>query len=73
MKTPQKIFLILSLFFITSFSYNSTVYLCDSSTSIAYHQVKSCRGLKACTHSIIAVSQTKAFNEYEKKPCKICY
>ena len=73
MKLLHKIFLALSLFFIISFSSDTTVYVCDSSTSVAYHETKLCRGLNACTHTIIAVTQTKAINSYGKRACKICY
>lgn len=71
----KNLLFVLSLFLTMSFISNSdeTVYICDSSTSVAYHQTKSCRGLGKCTHEIIAVPKSKAISTYEKRACKICY
>ena len=49
------------------------VYVCDSSTSVAYHSSKSCKGLNRCTHQIIEVSKQDAIDKYGKRACKICY
>lgn len=52
---------------------DETVYVCDSSTSVAYHKTKTCSGLNRCTHEIITVTKTKAIDTYGKRACKICY
>lgn len=49
------------------------VYVCNSSTSVAYHQDRDCRGLGRCRHEIIYVTQEEAVNTYGKRACKICY
>ena len=49
------------------------VYVCDSDTSVAYHQSKECRGLNRCTHTIIYITKKEAINTYGKRACKICY
>lgn len=51
----------------------ANVYICNSSTSVAYHSKKDCRGLNRCTHTIIEVSEEKAAKEYSKRKCKVCY
>jgi hypothetical protein len=73
MKLIRNLSLALSLMLITSFSGDSSVFVCDSNTSVAYHYTKTCRGLNACTHTIIQVSKTSAINSYGKRACKICY
>jgi hypothetical protein len=52
---------------------SATVYICDSSTSIAYHSDKNCKGLNRCTHTIVSVSEDDAVKKYKKRRCKICY
>lgn len=74
MKLLKNLFLSLSLLISVSFiSADETVYVCDSSTSVAYHQKKNCSGLNRCTHEIITVTKTKAIDTYGKRACKICY
>jgi hypothetical protein len=48
------------------------VYVCDSKSSVAYHEKKDCSGLKKCKHEIIYITKTEAQNK-GKRPCKICY
>lgn len=57
----------------TSFKVTDYVYVCKSSTSVAYHAKQSCRGLSKCTHEVIKVTKTEATNTYRKRACKICY
>ena len=47
------------------------VYVCTGEKSVAYHAVKSCRGLNRCSGEIKAVtlSQAKAMG---RRACKIC-
>lgn len=74
MKLLKNLILPLSILISLSFiSADETVYICDSETSIAYHQKKSCSGLNRCTHEIITVTKTKAIDTYRKRACKICY
>ena len=73
MKLLKKIGLASLLLILISFSSESSVYVCDSSTSVAYHSSSDCRGLNKCTHTIIRVSQNDAINKYGKRACKICY
>ena len=47
------------------------VYICESSTSYAYHQSKTCRGLSRCTHSIKELTKDTAAKK--RKACKICF
>jgi hypothetical protein len=49
------------------------VFVCDSTTSVAYHETKNCRGLNRCTHEIIQVTKRDAIENYGKRACKICY
>ncbi|MEI6949435.1 hypothetical protein V9K67_19770 [Paraflavisolibacter sp. H34] len=51
----------------------ANVYVCVSTTSVAYHNQKSCRGLNRCTHQVVTVSEEKAVKEYGKRKCLICY
>lgn len=51
----------------------ATVYVCDSSGSVAYHSDKNCSGLNRCTHKIIAVTETEAIKTYGKRKCRKCY
>jgi ureidoglycolate hydrolase len=51
---------------------NEKVYVCKSSTSVAYHNNINCYGLKKCTHQIISVTIDEAKN-MGKRACKICY
>ena len=49
------------------------VYLCDSSSSYAYHRDFNCRGLQHCKHGIFRTTKDSAINYYNRRPCKICY
>jgi len=70
----MKSLLIAFSFFLLSFSQssNGVVFVCDSSTSYAYHSYQNCRGLNRCKHQIISVTENQAQN-MGKRPCKICY
>ncbi|SFT63802.1 hypothetical protein SAMN05216474_1476 [Lishizhenia tianjinensis] len=46
------------------------VYICKSTSAQRYHLKKSCRGLNACTHDIIAVSLATAKGTYQRSLCK---
>lgn len=48
------------------------VYVCDSSTSVAYHAYENCKGLNKCTHAIVFVTKEEAVN-MGKRACRICY
>lgn len=66
---------ILSLAILLFTSFKSVVlkvYVCDSSTSVAYHDTKTCRGLNKCSHEIIYITKTDAIAK-GKRACKICY
>jgi hypothetical protein len=73
MKNLKRFSLLLSLLLTLSFTSSTTVFVCDSETSIAYHASRSCKGLNRCTHTIISVSENDAINRYGKRACKICY
>ncbi len=45
------------------------VYICNSGTAKKYHYAKRCRGLGACTHSIIQVSLSDAKRKYGRTLC----
>lgn len=65
-----------SLVFMLCASFNVTtdkVYICDSSTSVAYHDSKDCKGLNRCTHEIIHIPKSSAIDKYGKRACKLCY
>ncbi len=49
------------------------VYVCHSSTSVAYHENKECRGLDSCKHEIIYITKKEAIENHGKRACKICY
>ena len=49
------------------------VHICDSRTAYAYHKLKSCRGLRNCTHTIKEITEYEAKNTYKRKKCKLCY
>lgn len=51
----------------------NNVYLCKSATAYVYHKTTNCRGLAACTHKIIKVTQEEAIQEYGRRACKVCY
>ena len=55
-----------------SFSPDTSVYFCDSSTSVAYHASENCKGLNKCTHNIIRITVNDAIGR-GKRACKICY
>jgi len=44
----------------SSFRNQSSVYICTGKDAAKYHLSKSCRGLNACTHDIIAVTKDAA-------------
>lgn len=48
---------------------DTTVYICDSKSSKAYHLDKNCFALENCTHEIKAVSKYDAVNSYSRKLC----
>ena len=72
MEKIKKMGIALILGLIMSFSSNSNVYVCDSSTSVAYHASDSCKGLNKCSHKIISLSVADATSR-GKRACKICY
>ena len=45
-----------------AFNTTSTVYICDSDSSKAYHHNKECSALKKCTHGIKPVSEAQAID-----------
>jgi len=45
----MKIVYFLLLLSVTSFAFADKVFVCKSSTSVAYHAKKTCRGIKNCT------------------------
>jgi len=48
---------------------DTTVYICVSKSSKAYHLDRDCFALKNCTHEIKAVSLYDAQNTYGRKLC----
>tara|TARA_R110000868_G_scaffold181931_3_gene422888 strand:- start:139 stop:357 length:219 start_codon:yes stop_codon:yes gene_type:complete len=48
---------------------DTTVYICDSKNSKAYHLDKNCFALNNCKHEIKAVSLYDAQNTYGRKLC----
>jgi hypothetical protein len=48
---------------------DTTVYICDSENSKAYHMNKDCFALRNCKHEIRAVSKYDAVNTYGRKLC----
>ena len=58
MKKLIYLFAIYSLF---SFkNVDNTVYVCDSPNAKKYHLSDTCRGLNACKHQIVKITQSKA-------------
>jgi len=55
----MKIFYGLVFLFSTSFRIADKVFVCKSSTSVAYHVKKACRGIKSCTHEVVEVELKK--------------
>lgn len=51
----------------------SKVYICVSSSASVYHQTRECRGLSNCTHTIKAVTENEAVNDYARRKCRVCY
>jgi hypothetical protein len=47
----------------------STVYICVSKSSYAYHYDSSCRGLSRCKHEVRRVSVNDAVTKYGRKLC----
>lgn len=50
----------------------STVYVCISKTSYAYHSSRKCPGLGRCTHEVKGMS-TAAAKQLGKYACHKCY
>ena len=48
------------------------VYICVSPGAYAYHRNRDCRGLRACTHVIRAVTSAYA-EELGRRRCHNCY
>lgn len=72
MKT--KLFIVM-LFALTAFTVpakNDSVYVCDSTTSVAYHKTDHCKGLNRCRHKIVYVTIDEA-KKMGKRECHICY
>lgn len=67
----KSIFAILSIVLLSSFNLSRTVYVCYSTTSVAYHGIDNCRGLNSCSHTIKSMSVSEAI-ELGKRPCKVC-
>lgn len=59
-KTITLLLLGLTLMLSASFSTETSVFLCDSQTAHKYHFYSDCRGLNACTHTIIKVPLSEA-------------
>lgn len=72
MKAIIKIVLV-CLLFMSFKGGTEKVYVCDSSTSVAYHETKECKGLNRCKHDIINITKKDAIDKYGKRACKICY
>lgn len=49
------------------------VFICNSSSAVAYHDTKLCNGLNRCTHEILEVTKKEAIDKYGRRACKICY
>lgn len=47
----------------------STVYICNSRGSKAYHLNKNCFALKNCSHNVYAVSREDAIYKYGRRLC----
>ena len=47
----------------------STVYICNSRSSKAYHLDKNCFALKNCSHNVYAVSREDAIHKYGRRLC----
>lgn len=45
---------------VTTVAAKDSVYICNSSTSYAYHSNEYCRGLNRCSHGVLKVSLTDA-------------
>ena len=72
----KKLITILSIFvLLTSFTFvkDDNVYICNSTTAVAYHSIENCRGLNKCTHGVIKITKTDALNKYDRRACKIYY
>ena len=70
MKTVLKLILVILL--VAATPATEKVYVCDSSTSVAYHSKNDCRGLKKCKHEVIYITKPEAVKK-GKRACKICY
>lgn len=51
---------------------SSTVYVCMSKGSVAYHSSDGCPGLNRCSHTVKAMSEAEA-QELGKRSCLKCY
>jgi len=69
----KSVILAFSLFLLSfQSSSNGNVFVCDSTTSYAYHRTENCRGLNRCSHQIIQITESEAQNR-GKRACKICF
>jgi hypothetical protein len=68
----KKFIALVSIVVLCAFTPSTDVYVCVSTTSVAYHSNKSCTGLSRCTHEIKAMSVDDAV-KMGKRPCHICY
>lgn len=80
----KKLLLILALFVLTANANvisscsnvsedQTSVYICDSKSSIVYHTSETCAGLKHCSHQTLTISKEDAINKYHRRACKKCY
>ncbi|MEI7508081.1 MAG: hypothetical protein WCJ62_01290 [Flavobacterium sp.] len=59
----KKLFLLLILFTLVSFNkFATTVYVCDGGNAKKYHYSETCRGLNACKHKLITMTESNAQN-----------
>ncbi len=65
--------LIIGLFASPLYKTETKVYVCLSGTAYAYHDNKSCRGLRQCTHEIVEVTIKYAVDSLRRRPCGYCY
>lgn len=51
----------------------SSIYVCISEDSYAFHNNYDCRGLQNCQHEIKKVTLKEARTKYQRNPCGFCY
>lgn len=57
----KKVILIIVVLIFSSFKgTEKNVYICNSENATKYHLSETCRGLNACKHKIIAITESKA-------------